>query len=133
MRENELFSGTNMKADDLLVDGNPTEPVLTINGIETVEFGGEKKRKIYFKETEKALVLNKTNWKAIMKMARLDDQDEDFPGTRIQLFRKYVEYQGDTVAAIRVRPPEGWEEWEKSGTKTKAPAPKAPPTDDLPF
>lgn len=136
MRENEIFSGANMKADDLLVDEKPTEPVVTIIGIETVEFGDgkERKRKLTFKETDKGLILNKTNWKAIAKFSRLED-DEDWSGIRIQLIRKYVEFQGDTVAAIRILPPGGWEEWEKAGPKTEAPTTKAPPADDdgLPF
>ena len=73
---------------------------------ETVGQGPQASEKwvIYFRETKKGLALNKTNGNLIIKALGSDEMD-DWIGKKISLYVKDdVEYQGEIVSAIRVRP-----------------------------
>lgn len=93
------------------------DTVYTIKGYEqeTVGQGPQASEKwvIYFRETKKGLALNKTNGNLIIKALGSDEMD-DWIGKKIALYVKDdVEFQGEIVSAIRIRP------------KSPAPAPKA--------
>lgn len=62
----------------------------------------ERKWVLWFEETDKGMVLNKTNSKMISQLLLSDDTD-DWVGRRITLFPTQVDFQGDQVDAIRVR------------------------------
>jgi hypothetical protein len=62
----------------------------------------ERKWVLWFEETEKGMVLNKTNSKMISQLLLSDDTD-DWVGRKIILFPTQVDFQGDQVDAIRVR------------------------------
>lgn len=83
------------------------EVVVTISEVKAAELQNEKKQKskkpvVYFVGKEKALVLNKTNGKAIAGM--YGPKTETWTGKRITLYPSTCEAFGQTVACIRVRP-----------------------------
>lgn len=148
MRESEIFPSKNLSAGDLLVNGKPQIWQVTIGGLSLDEFKKDgsttKKRVLHFQEIDKSMVLNTTNWRAIAKITGQDD-DLNWIGKKIELFYTMVEFQGDMVPAIRVRPVGGWEAASAQAEVVvpgKAPArapavPVAGPAvvadDDLPF
>ena len=62
----------------------------------------DKKWVLWFEESDKGMVLNKTNSKMISQLLLSDDSD-DWIGRKIILFPTQVDFQGDQVDAIRVR------------------------------
>lgn len=62
---------------------------------------GEYKWIVFFAETTKGLVLNKVNTRTIGQL--LGDDTDDWLGHKITLFPTQVDFQGQTVDAIRVR------------------------------
>ena|SRR3990167_2075910 len=72
---------------------------------EEVGQGADMKTKwvIYFHELEKGLVLNATNGKTICKL--YGEEMEEWVGKKIAIFCKDdIEYAGELVSGIRVRP-----------------------------
>ena len=67
------------------------------------EIGQNKDKKpiVYFDKVKKGLVLNKTN--AVEIAATHGDQMEGWTGKEIELFSMMVPFQGQNVAAIRLR------------------------------
>jgi hypothetical protein len=57
---------------------------------------------LYFEETEKMLVLNKTNAQSIAKLH--GGELKDWIGKRVTLYPAQVQAFGDTHEAVRVRP-----------------------------
>lgn len=82
--------------------------VLTIRSHKQTEFEGkngqeEKKWVLFFEEVDKGLALNATNGKTLCKL--YGDEMDDWIGHKIALYTKDdVEYAGELVSAIRVRP-----------------------------
>lgn len=93
-----LRAGADVPAEEVVV--------LTIREtkVETVgrEDEAEQKPVVYFKETEKGLVLNKTNAGAISKALASDDY-ATWPGKRISIAATDVEYAGKVTLGLRVR------------------------------
>lgn len=102
MNINDAFPSNYLKASDL-GDG---QPVVTIDrvDVEPVGRGKEMKPVIYFTGKQKGMVLNKTNSKKIAEIASSPDTD-DWHGIAIKLFATEVDFQGETVEAIRVKSP----------------------------
>ena len=77
--------------------------IVTIRDI-TIEkmVDGTEKPCLHFDEVEKGLILNKTNAKAIEKM--YGDDTDNWEDERISLFPTYVDFKGEQVEAIRVKP-----------------------------
>ncbi len=96
---NEAFPSRFLKAADL---NNRTIKV-AINRVVFEEVGQNKDKKpiLYFNGTEKGLVLNKTNATAIGAVH--GEQMDGWSGKEIELFSQMVPFQGQNVAAIRVR------------------------------
>jgi hypothetical protein len=101
MRLSEAFPSNFLKADDVLQD-----TVLTIKGQKLQSIGqgaqAENKLVLSFQETDKELVVNKTNFSAIATALAEDDSDH-WIGKRITLYATEVEYKGETMLGIRVR------------------------------
>ena len=95
----DAFPSNFLKAIDL---SNRTVKV-TISKVVFEEIGQNKDKKpvMYFENVKKGLVLNKTN--AVEIAATHGDQMEGWTGKEIELFSTMVPYQGQNVAAIRVR------------------------------
>lgn len=124
-----------LKASDL--EGKPR--LVTIKKFTEEKLQGETfpKPAVWFREEEKALILNITNGKKIEQICGTGDPDK-WPGKRIVIFPTETELRGETVDCIRVRAP-------KPGAKMPAPVeepehvedPEAenyqPSDDDTPF
>lgn len=83
---------------------------------------GKQKPVAYFENAQKGLVLNKTNSQNIAVMHGNDT--DQWAGKEVELFSAWVDFQGRTVEAIRVRPP-------SSNAQQTAPAPaQTPPVND---
>ena len=97
----EMFPSNYLKADQCA----DADMLLTISEIKQENLGMgkniESKWVLYFEETDKGLVLNKTNTNAICRLHGEDTDDWD--GKRIALYATEVEYQGETMLGIRVR------------------------------
>lgn len=110
MRSEDRFPSTFLKADSLTNDkGQSIAKRVTITGVEDVTFpDGKSGVALTFKETDKKLTLNKTNWNAVAKITGEPD-DENWPGKKIEIYRTMVEFKGEMVASIRCRPVGGWD------------------------
>jgi len=127
MRKNEVFPSKYMKAEDLLDDsGNPMVKVFTIKDVVEIEYPDSKTgRALEFEQSSKQLGLNVTNWDAVCEISGKDD-DSNWSGVSVELFRTRVEFRGKNVPAIRIRPVGGWE---NEGAQPKEENPKA----EVPF
>jgi hypothetical protein len=101
----EVFPSRFLKAADL--GGKPT--VVTIKEVSREKLkngnGEETSKSIaYFKGAKKGLVLNVTNWDKIADITGEDDSD-NWPGHRIEVFPTTTEIGGETKDCIRVREP----------------------------
>jgi hypothetical protein len=102
MNINTAFPSKWLKAADLS-DGN--DLVLTISHVITENIGQgaeqEVKPVIYFNETDKGLVLNKTNANTISHL--FGPETEGWSGKRISIFSTEVDFAGKQTLALRVR------------------------------
>ena len=95
----DIYKTRWLKADDI-----PDEDlVLTIQDVNSEGVGPEKEMKLIldFKETDKGLILNKTNAKTISD--RFGKDPNAWIGKRITLYSTEVDFAGKTTLAIRVR------------------------------
>jgi arabinogalactan endo-1,4-beta-galactosidase len=99
MRISGAFPSDYLKAADL--DGKPV--LLIMSHVEMKDIGGDHKPILFFKGSEKGMVMNKTNANNIA--ALYGDDTDNWQGKEIVLFEAMVDFQGKTVAAIRVRAP----------------------------
>lgn len=102
MNINTTFPSKFLKASDLA----GTTPTVTISHVSVEEVGRQKESLpvVYFAGKEKGCVLNKTNGRMIASIAGTDETDE-WVGVAVQLYTAMVEFQGESVEAIRVRAP----------------------------
>lgn len=98
MKVNEAYPSKYIAAADL----EDTERTLKITHVDTDEINGKQKLICHFAGAKKGLVLNKTNFKTIVKITGLDDTD-DWTGHEICLYPTQVDFQGDMVDAIRIK------------------------------
>jgi hypothetical protein len=96
---NEIFPSKYIKAADL----KGREVTVIIANVEIEKIGDDRKMVIYFQGKEKGLVTNKTN---ANRIAMLYGEDTDqWIGREILLGTDFVDYQGKSVEAVRVKPP----------------------------
>ena len=123
---NDAFPSDYLKADDAV----DADLLLTITDVRKKTIGqgrqADEKFVAYFRETEKGLVLNKTNWTSISKLNGSDDCD-DWEGQRIALFATEVTGPDGLCMGLRVRT-----KAPKANGKPGKPAPVAAnqPTDE---
>jgi len=96
---NQLFPSRFLKAEDLAGE----DVSYTIQGLEMEEVGSDQEEKpvLYFKEIDKGLILNKTNFKTIASVHGPDS--DDWAGKKVTLYPTEVEFSGKTTLGIRVR------------------------------
>jgi hypothetical protein len=99
MELSQIFTGSTLKAADL----QGREPTVTIATVEAKKFNDGNKIVITFVGKEKAFVCNKTNANRIAYAHGTNT--DNWVGKQIQLYTDLVDFQGQTVEAIRVRPP----------------------------
>lgn len=100
MNLDDVFPSKYLKADDL----RDREVTVTIARIVIEEIGQSKDRKpvVYFQGKDKGVAFNKTNSN---KIASVFGKNLDgWVGRQIVLFPAWVDYKGEQVRAIRVRP-----------------------------
>lgn len=128
---NDAFPSNYLKASDL----GGQQPTVTISAVKFEAVGREKEMKpiLYFTGKEKGMVLNKTNAKTIAHLVGSFETDE-WVGFRVRLYSAHVEFQGDTVEAIRIKAAPA------NGAQRATPAPAVPPEpiehideSDIPF
>lgn len=99
MNINEAFPSNYIKAADLQ-GGSPT---VTISHVTSEEIGDDRKLVLYFQGKEKGMVLNKTNANNVASI--YGPETDDWQGKRVTLAVAWVDFQGRSVEAIRIRPP----------------------------
>lgn len=118
--------GENIKGADL----KGYDPItLTIAKIEKVDFNDGPKVKLFFKETDKGLILNKTNAKRIASIHG-STKPVDWIGKSVVLAHEIVEYQDKQTDGVRVQMPRTG----KQAPLAKKPEPEPEmPSDEIPF
>ena len=127
MKTSDVFPSRFIKAADI----GDKEIAVTISKVTIEEVGDDQKPVAHFKNAEKGLVLNRTNWDRVAYIASNDDSDA-WPGVRIALYTELVSFGGKTGPAVRVRPAN------KQSAAPQEPPPVAPPMrgemdDEIPF
>lgn len=110
MHIDQLYPSRFLRCADL--NGQPMR--VTVEGLKREDIGGESKVVLTFTNGGKAMVLNKTNAKAVAKA--LGNETSTWRGKAIVLVPAQVDFKGDIVDAIRVRP----------ASPQEAPAPDSP-------
>lgn len=125
MKASDVFPSNYLRAADL----NGAEPTVTIDRVVVETFGDESKPVVFFQGKEKGVVLNKTNFNAIVDITKEEDTD-NWRGHRIKLVTAKVEFQGKRVPAIRIDEPA-----RQGATQRQPPPPPvdAPTDDEIPF
>ena len=104
---NDYFPSSWLRSEDL--DG-PT--IVTIIQVRDVKFPGQRgegdqvKPVLVFREFERGMVVNKTNFLALTKITG-KSSTEEWVGFQVQLRVERVPAFGDVVDAIRIRPVPG--------------------------
>jgi hypothetical protein len=102
MNIDQCYPSKYIKAADL-PDGK--DMTLTIARITVEELGDDEKESkpiVYFERAQKGLVCNKTNARTISKL--YGAETDNWIGKRITLGVSWVDFAGDQVLALRVRP-----------------------------
>lgn len=105
MKANDVFQSSFLRAPDLADGDDYKTMVVTIAKVTTSEpfDDGKTQRVLHFKETEKYLGLNKTNWNSVARITKEDD-DDNWVGKRVELWvDPDVQYEGKTRPSIRIR------------------------------
>lgn len=123
MNINEAFPSNYLKATDI----KGREPVVTISNWKVEKMGEDDKLVIYFEGKEKGVVLNKTNATNIATM--YGPETDNWIGKRIKLVTAWVDFQGRSMEAIRIRPPDA----EAQPKPDDRNPPPADPDDEVPF
>ncbi len=98
MNINEAFPSKYLKADDL----QGREVTVSIDHVAMEKVGDDNKMALYFRGKQKGIILNKTN---AMNIATAYGTDtNNWIGNPVILFPAWVDFQGKSVQAIRVRP-----------------------------
>jgi len=124
-KRDDVFPSKYLKASDLkgnivvVIESADEEPLKVLDGKE------QTKTVLYFKGAKKGLPLNLTNWDAVAAITGEDDSDQ-WPGHRIEIYPTTTTMQGKPVDCIRIRPPAQGEL-----PKVKPPAPKPTVEDDM--
>jgi hypothetical protein len=123
MTKDEVFPSKYLKASDLkgkphivTIERAPYETLKSLDGTET------QKIVLYFKNAEKTLPLNATNFDAVCDATGCPDT-KDWPGQRIELYPTRTTMGGKAVDCIRIRPP--------SAPRPAAAPPPPPPVDEM--
>jgi hypothetical protein len=98
----DAYPSKYLTATDLPEEG-PQSVTIEKIGLEEVGRDKEIKPVIYFEEFGKSLICNKTNARSIARALGSEEFD-DWVGRRIALYRAEVEFAGEMVEAIRVKP-----------------------------
>jgi hypothetical protein len=124
MRIDDVYPTKYLSAADLR--GRPA--VVKIDRVVSEKLDDGQKPVAYFVGKTKGFVLNKTNFKKLTSITGYEDSD-GWRDAVIELYPAEVDYQGDTVAAIRVRAPRT-ETTSQQRPEPRHEAPREPARDD---
>jgi len=128
MRKSEACPSKYLRAKDYPEDWSITVEI-EIARYEKFEGRGKEdgtsKTVVYFQRQQSGLVLGPTLWEQMIKATGEEDSD-DWPGHRVQLYRTEAQFGSDVVPAIRVRKAPA----ETAKAKVKAKPPVADDYDD---
>lgn len=129
MNINEAFPSSYLKATDL----NGKEPNVTISHVTMEKLGDDTKMVLYFNGSDKGMVLNKTN--AMNIAGWFGPETDGWTGQRIKLVCAWVDFQGKSVQALRVRPADPRQNGNAAPVQRPAPQPVHADelNDDIPF
>jgi hypothetical protein len=125
MRKDDVFQSKYLKAADL--DGNPITLTIASATLETLKNPkGEEQKKIVlgFRKAKKTLPPNLTNFEAVVD-ATGEDDTENWPGHKVELYPSEVQMGGKMVDCIRIRAAA------QGVLKPKTKAAAAPVSDDM--
>jgi hypothetical protein len=126
MKTKDMFPSKYIQAKiDLLRDGSPIKVRATIAGLREEDFEDATKYVMWFDETEKELILNKTNKNVLMDLYPADDTDA-WIGKQIYLYAAEVEYKGQPTWGTRIS-------LQVPGEKNEEEFPLDEPDDEIPF
>lgn len=127
MNINETFSGSFLKAADL----KGSQPTVTIAEVRMEKIGEDTKPAIFFIGKDKGVILNKTN--ATNIGAAYGPETDGWVGQKVILFTAWVDFQGKSVEAIRIRPaPAQQQNYQQAPAQTAPVAQHAPQFDNSP-
>jgi len=95
---NALYPSNYLKASDL----QGREVTVTIDRVVVEKLGQDDKPIMYFQGKQKGVVLNKTNATNIGSV--YGSETTAWTGKKVTLFPAWVDFQGKSVQAIRIRP-----------------------------
>lgn len=129
MNINNEFPSKWLKADDL----GGKEVKVTIEGVNREEVGSNNDTKpvVYFKGHDKGVVLNKTNAQNIADT--YGPETDGWTGKDVILFTTWVDFQGKSVEAIRIRPAKSGEKAKPLPVQENSENPAEDMDDDIPF
>ena len=102
MKSSDVFPSKWLKAEDLDEDMTVTIKSVTKEAFKDQHGQESMKPCAYFEETDKGLIINKTNWK-LLEQATGEDDSDSWAGKKVVLTIVDVDAFGDVVAAIRVK------------------------------
>jgi hypothetical protein len=102
MRVTDLCPSPHIEALDV-GDKIGDEKTYTIMRVEVKEVGSEKVRKgvVFFSETDRGLVLNKTNSRAIATL--YGSETDKWKNKKVTVYRSETSFQNKIVPCVRVR------------------------------
>ncbi len=99
---NDSFPSKYLKASDIPEEGiTATMRLVTFEKIGADDKG--PKPVLFVEEYDKGIVINKTNATNIAKL--YGDETDDWPGKKVRIETAWVDFQGQSVEAIRIYPP----------------------------
>lgn len=127
MKVSDAFPSNYIKASDL----NSRAVLAVMDRTEFEMIGEDRKMILYFQGKDKGLVCNKTNANTIASI--YGDDTDDWAGREIVLFEAYVDFQGKSVPAVRVRAPKkkAPEQQQRAARPSSADMAKGDPRDDM--
>jgi hypothetical protein len=97
MKAADIFPGKYLRAADI----HGKEPIVKIDRVAIETLGDESKPVLYFHGKEKGVVMNKTNWDAVVELTGEDDSDA-WQGAKVRLVVRKVDFKGKRVDSIRI-------------------------------
>lgn len=139
---NDVFPTKFLKAHEL----KGQEPIVTIDRVDFEPIGRSREMKpvVYFRGTEKGIVLNKTNANKIIQISG-SAITEEWSGTRVKLYATEADFGGETYDVVRIKSANGTNRMQRMTPKAPEPKPAPPPMpaeepdyndvsdDDIPF
>ena len=104
MKLNDAFPSAYLKSEDF-AEGEEKELTiarLTIEEMTARDQTKEQKPVLHFKDFDKSIVVNATNWKRIVTVTGQEDSD-NWTGKKVTLYTEIVDAFGEMKPAIRVK------------------------------